>query len=289
MRASCAQISRRRRFCEFGLLLVALRSVILCACGVPAFGLLRFAPPCVSQCVGMMSRFAVALLCTCGSSALRAHTASGGDLAQELASAIKDIAAKVALEDGYGEEFASAFAAGGASATAGDSAVAFVDFGSESRPEAWRRMLRAEARAVHDILIAELRPFVAAPALGQSFLSMQDLQSVADGAVSAADAFVLASKAVPTAAEVASDMARRDAETAVAAATDRVGAGFLQLADGSAADAVANVRLVEPSGERTLNAAVALRGAVSDALGALEERQIADEAVYAGFSDSGRP
>lgn len=230
-------------------------------------------------------RFAVALLCACGSSALRARTA-GGDVAKELASAIQDIAAKVALEDGYGEEFASAFAGGGASAAAGHSAVAFVDVGSESRSAEWRRMLRAEARAAHKILSAELQPFVATSALAPSFVSMRDLESVAEGAVSAADAFVVASKAAPTSADVASDMARQDAETAVAVTAGGVGAGFLQLAGGSAADAVANVRLVEPPGERILNAFVALRAGVSDALGALEERQLADESVYERLSAS---
>ena len=72
---------------------------------------------------GMTFRFVVALLCACGSSALRSGPA-GGDVAKELASAIKDIAAKVALEDGYGEEFASAFVEGvGASAHASDRAI----------------------------------------------------------------------------------------------------------------------------------------------------------------------
>ena len=283
MLAPRAQTLCRRLACTCGPVLVLFRDASLCACQpTVSFGSRRFAFRSVS--VMISCRFALALLCACGSSALHARTA-GSDVAKELASAIQNIAAKVALEDGYGEEFASAFAGGGAGVAAGDSAVAFVGIGSDSRSAEWRRMLRAEARATHKILSAELRPFVVAPALAPSFLSMQDLQSVADGAVSAADAFVVASKAAPTSADVASDMARQDAEAVVVSAGG-VGAGFLQRADGSAGGAVANVRLVEPSGERTLNAAFALRAGVSDALGALEERQLADEAMYARLSAS---
>ena len=106
-------------------------------------------------------------------------------------------------------------------------------------------------------------------------LSMRDLQAVAGAAVVAAAAFVAESKLAPTFADVASDMATSDAAT-----------GFMQVAEAAGADPVANVRLVEPSGGSALEAATALREGVSDALWALEERQLSDEAVYRSISAS---
>ena len=106
-------------------------------------------------------------------------------------------------------------------------------------------------------------------------LSMRDLQAVADAAVVAAEAFVAESKLAPTFADVASDMATSDAAT-----------GFMQVAEAAGADPVENVRLVEPSSGSALEAATALRAGASDALRALEERQLSDEAVYRSISAS---
>ena len=230
-------------------------------------------------------------------------------------------------------------------------------------------MLSLIARAV----LARVALATVAP--GQ--FGMQDLQAIAEGAVAAADAYVAAAKRAPTSAQVASDIARQDAEMLAslkgrlgleeqqretidltaggrcprcvrdygsacpvswASVGDGVceasagysgtcpsygsffafalqdkkdfeqrcsacwpcvgagrvvskvrgalrgdaGAGFLQTSNAAASDAVANVRLVEP-GSRALNAAVALRNGVSDALAAVEERQQADEAMYANM------
>ena len=64
-----------------------------------------------------------------------------------------------------------------------------------------------------------------------------------------------------------------------------VGGSFVQLAGATASDAVATLRLVEP-GSRALNEAMALRNSVSDALGALEDRQQADDTMYASLAAS---
>ena len=60
------------------------------------------------------------------------------------------------------------------------------------------------------------------------------------------------------------------------------GAGFLQVSRGAAPEAVASVRLVEPSG-RVLKDVLALRRGVADALVSLEERQRSDDAWYASI------
>ena len=63
----------------------------------------------------------------------------GGDLAAELGKVIGEIAGKVALEDGYGDEFAAAFShgqrAGATQGSAPNGAVAFADVrGVEAGP-----------------------------------------------------------------------------------------------------------------------------------------------------------
>jgi len=151
----------------------------------------------------VMFRFMCALSCACGSVALRGREA-GGDFAAELAGAIADIARKVALEDGYGDEFASAFSAGQRRSTAANGAVAFADVrggeadytltlrppeeamgdvaqsvsaleaagvaernsAKESYAAAWQRMLDAEKRATQSILRSELASLAAAGAQG---------------------------------------------------------------------------------------------------------------------------
>ena len=149
----------------------------------------------------VMFRFMCALSCACGSVALRGREAGG---AAELAGAIADIARKVALEDGYGDEFASAFSAGQRRSTAANGAVAFADVrggeadytltlrppeeamgdvaqsvsaleaagvaernsAKESYAAAWQRMLDAEKRATQSILRSELASLAAAGAQG---------------------------------------------------------------------------------------------------------------------------
>ena len=190
-----------------------------------------------------MSRLMVAFGLFCVSLALRSREV-GGDAAAELAGAIAGIARKVALDDGYGGEFAAAFSSGTVEKSGANAAVAFVDLqsggadrslilqqseatgddivrsisalaeaGAAERAHAkvsfaadWQRMLAAESRATDRILRAELAPL--STARGASFLGMDDLTSVAGDAVSAADAYMTAAKQAQTSAQVAGDIGK---------------------------------------------------------------------------------
>ena len=197
-----------------------------------------------------MSRLMVAFGLFCVSLALRSREV-GGDAAAELAGAIAGIARKVALDDGYGGEFAAAFSSGSVEKSGANAAVAFVDLqsggadrslilqqseatgddivrsisalaeaGAAERAHAkvsfaadWQRMLAAESRATDRILRAELAPL--STACGASFLGMDDLTSIAGDAVSAADAYMTAAKQAQTSAQVAGDMAKQDVDMLV--------------------------------------------------------------------------
>ena len=203
-----------------------------------------------SPCSLPMSRLMFAFGLFCVSLALRSREV-GGDAAAELAGAIAGIARKVALDDGYGREFAAAFSSGTVEKSGANAAVAFVDLqsggadrslilqqseatgddivrsisalaeaGAAERAHAkvsfaadWQRMLAAESRATDRILRAELAPL--STARGASFLGMDNLTSVAGDAVSAADAYMTAAKQAQTSAQVAGDMAKQDVDMLV--------------------------------------------------------------------------
>ena len=272
----------------------------------------------VGAIVSMACRVVIAFAFCCLSSALRTR-ANGDDPAAVLASAIAEMAGKVALGDGYGAEFLSEFPVGSHSnvGTAfadviGADAVSTLVLGApqetiddaarslsaaeaadgakrrnvqDSQAAVWRRMLEAEASATKAIVMTELSAFT--PVHGARPLGMQDLRMVAENAVSAADAFVATAKQAPTASSVANDISQADAGTITALKESGVpaalrgasAAGFVQLSGAVAPTVVANLRLVEPS-NRVLNAAVAVGNGMSDALAALEDRQRADDAMY---------
>ena len=126
--------------CAFRLVLVVARGVRACAharcksccvrpgVSVQAFSVvLRQLPCCVS--IAMVRSSFVACFVWVAAAAQDQHR--GGDLAAELGKVIAEIAGKVALEDGYGDEFAAAFShgqrAGSTHGSAPDGAVAFAD------------------------------------------------------------------------------------------------------------------------------------------------------------------
>ena len=248
-----------------------------------------------------MSRFLAA--CVLGSCAAQ------GDLASQLRGSIASIAQRVALEDGYGEEFAKAFSPSKAGELTEHSAraSAFVNLngngakdvvtlrppeettddianavasleaagtsarasGKKTYSATWQRMLEAESLALQ----ASMHAAFADHAVRFAASSLQTQDEPLDLRALAKLA-VEASNAYLNAAKHAPTAA--DIESQLAKADTVSGTSFLGAPQGDDA----TLRVVEPSGLGA-KASASLRRALEGALTALEARQQVDEGVYA--------